>query len=204
MLFNADGYFDIDESLRIIGLETDFADLLMGIIDPSGNMIVGEGRLTYNGKDSATGDNTPPQINVLGYFFDGCPPQGKDKQHYSSITIIKHTDFSTPSLFRLLNENCSELEVRLTRYHAGGDSKRIGNAQPSFEILMKGANVRAISTLSSCHDAIPYDIVSFGFRQLDMTTRQQLKDGRMGPAHMCRLYPQQQADNRKNERRKRS
>ena len=81
MSFNEDGYFDIDESLRIIGMETDCADLLMGIIDPSGNMIVGEGRLTYHGTDNATENNTPPQINVLGYFFDGCLPQGKNKQH---------------------------------------------------------------------------------------------------------------------------
>lgn len=205
MSFNTDGYFDINESLRAIELEAkaDSADLLMGVTDKYHNRIEGEGRLTYLLGDSATGDNSPPQINILGYFFDGCPPQGKDRQHYSSVTVIKHTDFSTPSLFRRFNNADNELEVILTRYHAGGDSKSLSKMQPILEILMEDANIRAISTLSSCYNLIPYDIVTFGFRRLTMTTRQQLQDGRVGAASLCRLFPGQQADNQKNQRERR-
>lgn len=195
MSFNSDGYFDINESLRAIELEGGYADIMMGIVRPSVGKIEGEGRLGYD----KTG--TPRQIDVLGYFFDGCPPQGKDRQHYNSVTVIKHTDFATPSLFRLLNENCNDLEVSLTRYHASGESKRFGDAQPALEILLENADIRAISTFSSSRSLIPFDIVSFGFRQLIMTTRQQLGDGRMGPAHICRLY-NHEGDTRRNERRK--
>lgn len=187
MPFNEDGFFDIAEALRVIDLADDQADIVMGIRTNIGNFVEGEGRRTYQFEDSVKGDNTPPQMSILGYFFDGGTRLLKDKKRHRSVTIVKHTDFATPTLFQLVGASGKSAGasnkhalVIISRYHAGG-TKSIKEQQPVLQIWLLEATIQAISTFSSSRNRVPYDIVTFGFDRMEIHARQQFKDGSMGP-----------------------
>lgn len=177
MSFNTEGYFDIDESLRVSELaNTQTADIAMQIVSRKAGQIEGESIRRYA--------NGTQLIDVLGYFFAGYTP-GNGRRHYRSVTVVKRSDVTSSSLLSLLDTN-ADMKVTLSSYRAGGESKS-AEAQPNFEIILEEAKLKAMSIFTSAHSLLPLDILSFDFRQLTMNTRAQTRSGLMGPVRSCSI-----------------
>ena len=174
MPFNTEGYFDIDESLRVSELaNTQTADIAMKVVR-KGVQVEGESIRKYHNGSSL--------IDVLGYFFAGYTP-GNARRVYRSVTIVKHADVASSSLLSLLDTH-ADLKVTLSSYKAGGEAKST-DAQPSLEIVLDEAKLKAISIFTTAHSHLPMEILSFDFRQMTMSTRAQTRSGEQGPARSC-------------------
>lgn len=185
MSFDTDGFWDIDEQLRVLDLaQSGFAanDLVM-LVDRSGTTVVGECTRRFpDGKS---------RLNICGYSW-GLAMRGAagstGSRVFQPLYVVRRVDSATASLASLVHSRAGDITICLSAYRAGGDSAA-PDTQPMFEIELHGAQFTAQFLTTGGPLATMSELLCLNYREITLRSAPQTSTGARGAVRECTMTP---------------
>lgn len=185
MSFNSDGFWDIDEQLRVAELAHSglAANDLVMLVDRSGTVVVGECTRRFpDGKS---------RLNIAGYSW-GLAMRGAagstGSRVFQPLYVVRRVDSATASLTSLAHSRTGDLTVHLSAFRAGGDAAA-PDTQPMFEIELQGAQITAQFLTTGGPLLTMNELLCFSYREITVRSSPQTSTGSRGAVRECTMTP---------------
>ncbi len=184
MSFDTDGFWDIDEQLRVLELvqtRLEGSDLVM-LVDNSGSPVAGESvRRFPDGKS---------RMDVCGYSWGLVMRSGAvgstGARTFAPLVVVRRSDAATASLASLVNARTATLTVCISAFRAGGDQSA-ADTQPMLEMQLEDAQITGQFLTTGGPLATLSEILVFNYRRITLRSAPQQATGARGAVRECTM-----------------
>jgi hypothetical protein len=185
MSFNSDGFWDVDEQLRMLDLaQSGFAanDLVM-LVDRSGTIVAGESTRRFaDGKS---------RLNIAGYSWGLAmrgTPGAAGPRTFQPLYVVRRVDSATASVASLVHARTTGLTVCISAFRAGGDATA-PDTQPMFELELQDATLIGQFLTTGGPLQTMCEILAIAYREITLRSAPQTAAGQRGAVRECTMAP---------------
>jgi type VI protein secretion system component Hcp len=190
MSFDSDGFWDVDEQLRVLDLvQTGFAgsDMVM-LVDNSGSPVQGESARRFpDGK---------ARLDICGYSWGlvqrGGAVGAVGARTFSPLVVVRRVDAATASLASLVYARTASLTVCISAFRAGGD-QTAADTQPMFELELADAQITGQFLTTGGPLATLSEILVLNYRRITLRSAAQQATGARSAVRECEMTAQSPA-----------